>query len=86
MNPKTKCAVWISDDVVQDETRTHGKLLPNKHNKEKETKTSKSTKDKSSKTKSSNAKLSKGKSSNAKSKILEKKKKIVNKHPKKTKH
>lgn len=85
MNPKTKCAVWISDDVVQDETRIHGKLLPNKH-KEKETKTSKSTKDKSSKTKSSNAKLSKAKSSNAKSKILEKKKKIVNKHPKKTKH
>ncbi|CAB4000537.1 endothelin-converting enzyme 1-like [Paramuricea clavata] len=86
MNPKTKCAVWISDDVVQDETKTHGKLLPNKHIKEKKTKTSKSTKDKSSKTKSSNAKLSKAKTSKAKSKILMKKKKIVNKHPKKTKH
>ena len=33
MNPKTKCAVWISDSVIEDETKTHEKLLP-KHQKD----------------------------------------------------
>ena len=33
MNPKTKCAVWISDSVIEDETKTHEKLFP-KHQKD----------------------------------------------------
>lgn len=31
MNPKTKCAVWVSDNVIEDEKDAHGKLLPLKH-------------------------------------------------------
>ena len=51
MNPSTKCAVWISDDVVEDETEAHEKLLPKIH-KEKDTKETKTGRHKSSKSKS----------------------------------
>ena len=46
MNPKKKCAVWISDDIVEDETKTHKKLFPKKKERnEKKFKTSKATSD-----------------------------------------
>ena len=58
MNPKKKCAVWISDDVIEDETETHGKLLPAEN--EKDTKMSKAAKAKSVHEKEVEAKLVKG--------------------------
>ena len=75
MNPTTKCAVWINDDVVEDETEAHEKLLPKKH-KEKDTKKSKTTKDQ----------LTKTKSVQNKSEKLEKRKENIAKHPKQTKN
>ena len=75
MNPETKCAVWISDDVVKDETKTHGKLFPKKK-KEKDTKTSKTANVHSTKEKSVETKLEKS----------EKKKEKIVKQSKHTKH
>ena len=81
MNPKKKCAVWISDDVIEDETEAHGKLLPAGKHKEKDTKMSKTAKAKSVHEKVE-AKLVK----QMKSKKSGKKKEKVVKHPKHKKH
>ena len=82
MNPKKKCAVWISDDVIEDETEAHGKLLPAGKHKEKDTKMSKTAKANSVHEKEVEAKLVK----QMKSKKSGKKKEKVVKHPKHKKH
>lgn len=82
MNPKKKCAVWISDDVIEDETETHGKLLPAEKHKEKDKKTSKTAKAKLIHEKEAETKLVK----QTKIKKLGKKKEKVVKYPKHKKH
>lgn len=72
MNPKKKCAVWISDHVVEDETKTHGKLMPKKR--------------KEKNTKQLNSKSVKDKSIQQKSKKSDKKKENIAKHQKPTKN